>query len=55
MGLLRTSSQGKHFVLCMTGAFTKYAEIRDVMDKSIPTVARALFENGFVVLDILLN
>ena len=43
-GPLRTSSQGKQFVLCMTDAFTKYAEITAVTDKSAPTVARAIFE-----------
>jgi hypothetical protein len=44
MGPLRTSSQGKHYVLCLTDAFTKYAEITAIMDKSAPTVARAIFE-----------
>jgi hypothetical protein len=44
MGPLRTSSQGKHYVLCLTDAFTKYAEITAVTDKSAPTVARAIFE-----------
>ena len=28
MGTLRTISQGKHYVLCMTDAFTKYSETR---------------------------
>jgi transposase InsO family protein len=44
MGPLRTCSQGKHYVLCLTDAFTKYAEITAVTDKSAPTVARAIFE-----------
>ena len=44
MGPLRTSSQGKTFVLCMTDAFTKYAEIVAIPDKSALVVARALFE-----------
>jgi len=42
MGPLRTSSQGKHYVLCLTDAFTKYAEITALTDKSAPTVARAI-------------
>jgi IS30 family transposase len=44
MGPLRTSSQGKHYVLCLTDAVTKYAEITAITDKSAPTVARAIFE-----------
>ncbi len=44
IGPLRTSSQGKHYVLCLTDAFTKYAEITAVTDKSASTVARAIFE-----------
>ena len=44
MGGLRTSSQGKNYVLCMTDAFTKYAEICAIPNKEAATVARALFE-----------
>ncbi|MGV1013323.1 MAG: DDE-type integrase/transposase/recombinase, partial [Flavobacterium sp.] len=44
MGPLRTSTQGKKYVLCMTDAFTKYAEITAVDNKEANTVARALFE-----------
>ncbi len=44
MGPLRTSSQGKCYVLCMTDAFTKYAEICAIPNKEAPTVARELFE-----------
>ena len=44
MGGLRTSNQGKNFVLCMTDAFTKYAEICAIPNKEAATVARALFE-----------
>ena len=44
MGPLRTSTHGKKFVLCITDAFTKYAEIVAIPDKSALVVARALFE-----------
>ena len=44
MGPLRTSNQGKNFVLCMTDAFTKYAEVCAIPNKEAPTVARAIFE-----------
>ena len=44
MGPLRTSTHGKNYVLCMTDAFTKYAEIVAIPDKSAPVVARVLFE-----------
>ena len=44
MGPMRTSTQGKNFVLCMTDAFTKYAEICALPNKEAPTVARAIFE-----------
>jgi len=44
MGPLRTSSSGKKFVLCITDAFTKYAEMVAVDNKEAPTVARAIFE-----------
>jgi hypothetical protein len=44
MGPLRTSSQGKCYVLCMTDAFTKYTEICAIANKEAATVARELFE-----------
>ena len=44
MGPLRTSTHGKNYVMCMTDAFTKYAEIVAIPDKSAPVVARVLFE-----------
>ena len=40
MGPLRTSTQGKCYVLCMTDAFTKYAEICAIPNKEAVTVAR---------------
>ena len=44
MGPMRTSSQGKCYVLCMTNAFTKYAEICAIPNKEASTVARELFQ-----------
>ena len=44
MGPLRTSTQGKKYVLCMTDAFTKYSEIVAIPNKEAPTVGRAIFE-----------
>ena len=44
MGPLRTSTQGKNYILCMTDAFTKYAEVCAIPNKEAPTVARAIFE-----------
>jgi hypothetical protein len=44
MGPLRTSSQGKSYVLCLANAFTKYAEICAIPNKESATVARELFE-----------
>jgi hypothetical protein len=38
MGLMRTSSQGKCYVLCMTDAFTKYAEICAIPNKEASTI-----------------
>ncbi len=44
MGLLRTSSHGNKYVLCMIDAVTKYAEIVVIPDKSALVVARVLSE-----------
>jgi transposase InsO family protein len=43
-GPLKTSSQGKKFVLCITDAFTKYAEMVAIDNKEATTVARQVFE-----------
>ena len=44
-GPLKTSSQGKKFVLCLTDAFTKYAVMLAIDNKEATTVAKAIFEN----------
>ena len=44
-GPLKTSSQGKKFVLCLTDAFTKYAVMVAIDNKEAPTVAKSIFEN----------
>ena len=44
-GPLKTSSQGKKYVLCLTDAFTKYAVMLAIDNKEAPTVAKNIFEN----------
>ena len=43
-GPLKTSAQGKKFVLCITDAFTKYAEMLAIENKEAVTVGKAVFE-----------
>ena len=43
-GPLRTDT-GKKFVLCMTDAFSKYAEIVAIKNKEAETVAEAVFNH----------
>jgi hypothetical protein len=42
-GPLKTMPSGKKFILCITDAFLKYAELVAIPDKSASTVASALF------------
>ena len=42
-GPMKTMPSGKKFIMCMTDAFLKYAELVAIPDKSVPTVASALF------------
>ena len=42
-GPLKTTSSGKKYILCITDAFSKYAELVAIPDKSAITVASALF------------
>ena len=44
-GPLKTSSQGKKFVLCLTDAFTKYPVMLAIDNKEAATVTKAIFEN----------
>jgi hypothetical protein len=37
---------GKKFMLCVTVAISKCAELVAILDKSAPTVALLCFENG---------
>ena len=43
-GPLKTSNEGKKFVLCITDAFTKYAEMVAIDNKEAGTVAKHVFE-----------
>ena len=43
-GPLKTSMQGKKFVLCITDAFTKYAEMVAIDNKEAETVAKQIFD-----------
>ena len=42
-GPLKTTSSGKKYILCITDAFSKYAELVAIPDKEATTVASALF------------
>ena len=42
-GPLRTSEQGKKYILCMTDAFTKLVELVAVPNKEVTTVTSAIF------------
>jgi hypothetical protein len=44
IGPLKTSSGGKKFVLCITNAFTKYAEMVAIENKEAATAAHNIFE-----------
>lgn len=46
-GPMTGSDRKKKWVLCMTDAFTKYAVVTTVEDKTAETVARAIFEQWF--------
>jgi hypothetical protein len=46
-GPLKTSTEGNKMILCITDAFTKYAEVIAIPDKSAPTVANQLMINWF--------
>jgi hypothetical protein len=39
-GPLKTSNEGKKFVLCITGAFTKYTEIIAIKNKEASTITK---------------
>jgi hypothetical protein len=43
LGPLKTMPSGKKFILCVTDAFSKYAEQVEIPDKRAATVAFALF------------
>jgi Reverse transcriptase (RNA-dependent DNA polymerase)/RNase H-like domain found in reverse transcriptase/Integrase zinc binding domain/Integrase core domain len=42
-GPLKTSNSGKKYILCITDAFTKYAELVALPDKEANTVSHAIF------------
>ncbi len=42
-GPLKTSESGKKYIMCITDAFSKFAELIAIPDKQAPTVAEALF------------
>jgi hypothetical protein len=44
-GPLKTSPHGKKFILCITDAFTKYAEVVSIENKEASTVAKALMDH----------
>ena len=43
-GPLKTSDQGKKFILCVTDAFTKYVELVALPNKEATSVAKAIFD-----------
>ena len=40
---MKTMPSAKKFIMCMTDAFSKYAELVAIPDKSAPSFASALF------------
>jgi transposase InsO family protein len=42
-GPLKTSESGKKYIMCITDAFSKFAELIAIPDKCAETVANALF------------
>ena len=46
-GPLKTSENKNKYILCITDAFTKYAEVIAIPDKTAETVAAALFDKWF--------
>jgi hypothetical protein len=44
-GPLKTSSNGKKYILVMTDAFTRYVELIAVPNKEAPVIAEAIFNN----------
>ena len=41
---MKTSHSGKKYIMCMTDAFSRYAELVAIPDKTADTVATALFK-----------
>ena len=50
-GPLKTSERSNKFILCITDAFTKYAEVIPIPDKQAITVANEISLIGFVDLN----
>jgi Integrase core domain len=46
-GPMLTADSNKKFVLCITDAFTKYAEVTSIQNKNAETVADAIFKEWF--------
>jgi transposase InsO family protein len=44
LGPLKTSGAGKKYIMVLTDAFTKYAEVIAIENKEAPTIARCFFE-----------
>ena len=42
-GAIKSSTNKNNYILCMTDAFTKYAEVVAIPDKEAPTVATEFF------------
>ena len=43
-GPMKTSASGKKYIMCITDAFSRYAELVAIPDKTAETVAEALFQ-----------
>jgi hypothetical protein len=50
-GPCKTSDMGNKYVLTITDAFMKYAEICAIPNKEAETVANMIFKNGFADMD----
>ena len=44
-GPLKTSEHGKKYILCITDAFTKYADVIAIPNKEATTVAQSIMDN----------
>lgn len=52
-GPLKSAIGDKKYILSITDAFTKYAELKVILSKDATTVAKANYDDGSADLDVL--